>query len=264
MDCVDRIIDPVGNPTTSQWRRYLPKDGAKEMVFRDTPECAAEMMAHIFRESGKKGVQRQDIISYLVSAYDDLFSKSPQLLSKVAESMRKQGKSQMFESLAKHPDLGIAHFKSLIQKPEYNLTDLDIWVLAKDYRLPIIVFNPNGLKGFGAKEIQWVKMYGDLESEFFFVRSNIASQANKVYEYNLVTPKLRLNMLRDGFQTMVHKTVEEGGVNVESLETRLEKIVFISKARLNENKLKKGGTKSKGRTLGRKRSKRRGVHYERW
>jgi hypothetical protein len=130
MDCVDRIVDPVGNPTTSQWRRYLPKDGAKEMVFRDTPECAAEMMAYIFRESGKKGVQRQDIVSYLISAYEDLFAKSPQLLSKVAESMRKQGKSQMFESLTKHPDLGIAHFKSLIQKPEYNLTDLDIWVLA--------------------------------------------------------------------------------------------------------------------------------------
>ena len=265
MDCVDRIVDPVGNPTTSQWRRYLPKDGAKEMVFRDTPECAAEMMAHIFRESGKKGVQRQDIVSYLISAYEDLFAKSPQLLSKVAESMRKQGKSQMFESLTKHPDLGIAHFKSLIQKPEYNLTDLDIWVLAKHYRLPIIVFNPNGLKGFGVKEIQWVKMYGDLESEFFFVRSNIASQANKVYEYNLVTPKLRLNMLRDGFQTMVYKTVEEGGVNVESLETRLEKIVFISKARLAENQLKKGGTKSNGRTFGgNKRTKRRGVHYERW
>jgi hypothetical protein len=115
------------------------------------------------------------------------------------------------------------------------------------------------------KEIQWVKMYGDLESEFFFVRSNIASQANKVYEYNLVTPKLRLNMLRDGFQTMVYKTVEEGGVNVESLETRLEKIVFISKARLAETQLKKGGTKSNGRTFGgNKRTKRRGVHYERW
>jgi len=265
MDCVDRIVDPVGNPTTSQWRRYFPKDGTKEMVFRDTPECASEMMAHIFRESGKKGVQRQDIVSYLISAYDDLFAKSPQLLSKVVESMRKQGKSQMFESLVKRSELGVAHFKSLIQKPEYNLTDLDIWVLAKHYHLPIIIFNPNGLKGFGVKEIQWVKLYGDLESEFFFVRSNIASQANKVYEYNLVTPKLRLNMLRDGFQTMVHKTVEEGGVNVESLETRLEKIVFISKARLNQNQLKKGGTKSNGRTFGRnKRTKRRGIHYERW
>jgi hypothetical protein len=107
-------------------------------------------------------------------------------------------------------------------------------------------------------------MYGDLESEFFFVRSNIASQANKVYEYNLVVPKLRLNMLRDGFQTMVQKTVEAGGVNVESLESRLDKIVFISKARLNESQLKKGGTKSNGRKHGRKRSKRRGVHYERW
>ena len=108
-------------------------------------------------------------------------------------------------------------------------------------------------------------MYGVLETEFFFVRSNIASQANKVYEYNLVTPKLRLNMLRDGFQSMVHKTVEEGGANVESLETRLEKIVFISKARLNENQLKKGGSKSNGRKHGiHKRTKRRGVKYERW
>jgi hypothetical protein len=214
MDCVDRVVDPIGNPTTSQWRRYLPKDGSKEMVFRDTVECAAEMMAYIFREHGKPGVQRQDIIPYLVSAYDALLLKSPHLLPKIAESMRKQGKSQMFESLTKRPELGMAHFKSLIQADTYNLTDLDIWVLAKHYKLPIIVFNPNGLKGFGAKEIQWLKMYGDLESEFFFVRSNIASQANKVYEYNLVVPKLRLNMLRDGFQTMVQKTVEEGGVNV--------------------------------------------------
>jgi hypothetical protein len=261
MPCVDRVIDPIGNPTTSQWRKYLPKEGVKEMVFRDSPECASEMMAKIFRESGHSGVNKEDVISYLAVAYEDMLARSPHLLVKIAESMRKQGKSQMFEQLAKQPSLGSAHLLAKVRDAAYNITDLDIWVLAAHYKLPIILFNPNGLKGFGAKEIQWIKMHGGLESEFFFIRSNIASIANKVYEYNLVVPKLRLNSLRDGFKTMVQTAITESWINTETVDARLEKIVFISKAQLNAKKL--GGTK-RSKRRGQKRTKRRGVHYERW
>lgn len=268
MPCVDRVIDPVGNPTTSQWRKYLPKDGVKELVFRDSPECASEMMAKIFKESGHTGVSQEDIISYLAIAYEELLAGAPQLLGKIAESMRKQGKSQMFEQLAKQPGLGSAHLLAKVRDAAYNITDLDIWVLAAHYKLPIILFNPNGLKGFGAKEIQWIKMHGGLESDFFFIRSNIASIANKVYEYNLVVPKLRLNALRDGFKTMVQTAIAESWINVDTVETRLAKIVFISKAQLNAKKV--GGSKRATdravtkRAKQTKRTKRRGVHYERW
>jgi len=261
IDCVDRVIDPIGNPVSSQWRKYLPKEGVKEMVFRDSTVCAAEMMAHIFRETGHPNVKNDDIIPYLVSAYETHFKQFPQNVAKFAETMRKQGKSQIFESLTKRPELGTSsHFVSLVKSNKYNITDLDIWILASTHNLPIIVFNPNGLKGFGAKEIQWIKMGGEIESDFFFIRSNIASIANKVYEYNLIVPRLRLVALRDGFQTMVYRAIEEGWSNVESVDSRFAKIVHIPKG-----KIQKGGTKrSTTNPSKNKKTKRKGVHYMRW
>jgi hypothetical protein len=73
--------------------------------------------------------------------------------------------------------------------------------LAQTYELPVILFNPNGLKGF-AKDIQWIKCGGKVADKYYFIRSTIDSIPNKISHYHLVQPTFALRDMRE-FYTMI-------------------------------------------------------------
>ena len=139
--------------------------------------------------------------------------------------MRKQGKSKMFSNKNITP----SEFASIIASNSYYLSDMDIWMLASEYQLPIILFNTNGLKGFFAKlDVLWLRLCGPkpADTRFHFLRSTIGSISNKIYEYGLIVPPVSLESTKE-FAKMAAES--ENSVNTTTVVEALSKIVFIAK-----------------------------------
>jgi hypothetical protein len=177
----------------------------------------------------------------LIAAYLNLFETDPANMLKVAKIMREQGKAKMFEKYAKPKAkiiLSPEEFQDIIMDDGYYLCDMDIWVLANEYNLPIVVFNVNGLKGFFAKSDnettdssvdinkQWIKMGGDKNDTYYFVRSKIrvakSSYANRVYEYNIIVPAVKLTQTGE-FEEMVVNSVKYDLLNTLPLTEVLKR-----------------------------------------
>jgi hypothetical protein len=154
--------------------------------------------------------------------------------------MREQGKARMFERFVKaNADLSPGAFQDIVMNDGYYLTDMDIWVLANEYKLPIVVFNANGLKGFFSKKsdgdavggvtdilTQWIKMGGEKGDKYHFIRSKIrtakGSYANHIYEYHLIVPAVKLTQTKE-FEEMVVESTRSDRLNTSKLEDALER-----------------------------------------
>jgi hypothetical protein len=139
--------------------------------------------------------------------------------------MRKQGKTKMFERFARSKtDLTPESFESIVISDEYYLSDMDYWVIANEHNLPIILFNPNGIKGYS--KMDWIKLAGTNTDKYHFVRSNIGSFATQIYEYNLIVPAFTLSQVKE-FEEQVVESVKNSWQNTFSLETMLSRIVIV-------------------------------------
>jgi hypothetical protein len=227
--CLVKIVPIIGNPIQI-WRKIF-SENAREWVYRDTVSCTFQPIIKIVEDVKKETWTEQDIRRYLWAGYSALFEKTPGLLTKVVGVMRKQGKSKMFERVARNAKLDSAldEFEAIILSENYHLVDMDIWILATEHRLPIILFNPNGLKGFFSKsDIQWLKMGGvhNAATKYHFMRSNIGSYPNKIYEYNLVVPAVKLSDTKI-FEDKVAEAMQANLPNTYELEAALSKIAFV-------------------------------------
>ena len=227
--CLVKIVQIIGNQ--AQFWRKVFSENAREWVYRDTVPCTFQPITKIAEAVKNETWNEQDIRLKLWNGYSALFAKTPGSLSKVVGVLRKQGKSKMFERIARNAkmDSALEEFEATILSDNYYITDMDIWMLATEYRLPIILFNPNGLKGFFSKtDVQWIKMGGvqNKNAKYHFIRSNIGSYPNKIYEYNLIVPALKLSDAK-GFEDKVVESVKQKLPNTYELEDALSKIVFV-------------------------------------
>ena len=112
---------------------------------------------------------------------------------------------------------------------------MDLWALATESKLPIILFNPNGLKGFFPKpDVQWLRLSNtqNAQTKYHFVRSNIGSYPNKIYEYHLIVPAIRLSDTKE-FEGKVVESTTKKFANTYGLEEALSKIAFVDTKALN-------------------------------
>jgi len=220
-ECVSRVSKVIGN-AQQIWKRIFPADTTKEVVFHATPECTFVPFASILSGKLGKPFDTNEVKRYLCIAYAKY---SVQDLGKMCSIMRVQGKSRMFESLVKRKDrLSMELLEEIIMSDTYFMTDMDVWVLATEYVLPIVLFNPNGLKGFVRKNVNWLKMGGG--EDYYFVRSNIGSVANKVYPYHLILPATKLSGLKE-FYAQVLESMKHRTESTWSLKTMMESTVFV-------------------------------------
>jgi len=236
--------DIIGNDRII-WKRIFPKQ-SKEFVFQTHMSGAFSLISFIledyikqYKESSTKGVKSPfigllenggvsvyDIKRLLLNAYGNL---NVEYRDKVFWVLSKQGKLTMMGDVI----MGKVGFDTLISGEDYYLSDMDIWVLAYMYKLPIIMFNPNGLKGFGitggdtgsgAGKLTWLKMGGQIREKFYFVRSLLDSTPNKVSAYNLIYPSVEISKLGE-FDTIfrnANNTNSEYQNNIIKLDDYLE------------------------------------------
>jgi hypothetical protein len=229
-DCLVRTTKIVGN-RLQVWDRIFSKD-AREHVFRDTVACTYQPLIYSAKSKLRENWTVADVKNKLIAAYLNLFEIDPANMLKIAKIMREQGKAKMFEKYAKPKAkiiLSPEEFQDIVMDDGYYLCDMDIWVVANEYNLPIVVFNANGLKGFFSKlendettsssvdlNKQWIKMGGDKVDSYQFIRSKIrvakSSYANRVYEYNVIVPAVKLAQTGE-FEEMVVNSVKYDQLN---------------------------------------------------
>ena len=223
-DCVNRVTKIIGNKLKI-WKRIFP-DTAREIVFHDTAECTFVPFVSILSKKLEKPLNLQEFKHHLFTAYSNIATKTPENLGKMCSIMRKQGKSKMFELFVRNREtLTLPAFEAVIMSDTYYMTDMDVWVLSTEYALPIILFNPNGLKGFVSSDVEWLKAGGNMNDEYHFVRSMIGSKMNMVYPYHLVTPTFRLSTLKELY-AVVQKSIQDNLTSTWSLDEMLRRTEF--------------------------------------
>jgi hypothetical protein len=223
--CINRVTKVIGNKIKI-WKRVFP-DTAKEIVFQDTPECTFTPFISILSAKLGKDLNLQDFKHHLLAAYTKMSKQVPENLGKMCSIMRKQGKSKMFELFARNREtLTISAFEAVVMSDTYYMTDMDVWVLSTEYGLPIILFNPNGLKGFVTSDIEWLKVGGNMNDEYHFVRSMTGSKVNIVYPYHLITPAFRLSSLKELY-TIIQKSITDKSISTWPLIEMLRRTEFV-------------------------------------
>jgi hypothetical protein len=123
-----------------------------------------------------------------------------------------QGKRKLFS--------GNSTLEQVIQSEGYNITDLDIWVISKKLRLPVILFSSTHLKLSldPTKKIDWLLLSGNPQKDkYFFIRS-----PSNYIEYQLVVPEVELASLNE-FYTLVQKAIlKKNSDNTQDLKDYLE------------------------------------------
>jgi len=231
-ECVEKTISVIGNKSVL-WKRIFSQEDTKEIVFYDKEECTFQPWMSILSAKWGKPVDLPEFKKHLCVAYRNMANRGSDYLLNMCKIMRNQGKSRMFESLVKQSvqlslDAFADAFDAIVMSDTYYMSDMDGWVLATEYALPIIVFNANGLKGFVQKDLKWLKLSGDLDESFWFIRSTIGSMPNKVYSYHLITGTYGLSDLKE-FYDMVKESIRTKQMETRSLEQFLRETKFITK-----------------------------------
>lgn len=223
-ECVNRVSKVIGNKLKI-WKRVFP-DTTREIAFQDTADCTFTPFMSILSTKLGKAFDLPEFKRYLFTAYANRTNRSPENLGKMCSIMRKQGKSKMFELFSRNREtITLPAFEAIVMSDAYYMTDMDVWVLSTEYALPIIMFNPNGLKGFVATDIEWLKMGGNMNDEYYFVRSMTGSRMNIVYPYHLITPTFRLSVLKELY-TLIQRSIAEKSISTWSLDEMLRRTEF--------------------------------------
>ena len=111
----------------------------------------------------------------LVNEYSKIYEEQFALLWK---EMTIQGKFDMVKQLKENR----LSLETLIMSDNYYLTNIDIWMLAKAYNIPIVLFLPMGLN----HDIKFVNVHNDQSDTAFFVKSVAHRKKNEQGKVHLI------------------------------------------------------------------------------
>jgi hypothetical protein len=219
--CIKEVIEVVGNPNTNSWKKMFPKT-VQEIVFNESRECSFYPMIYILREKYKTEFNISQVKETLINYYKK-YASNPSFLEKIIHILKHQGKKQMMHLVK----TGRNTLEEVIHSEGYYLTNLDLWVLCYEFKLPVVLFSSNNLKNLLDNQ-KWIVL-GGLESkyteQFYFIRAYTEPlDEDKFNKYHLITPALKFSEI-NGFQNMVDLGINgdpEYSKNIQSLKTFLE------------------------------------------
>jgi len=119
-----------------KWERAFPNT-AKELVFTDSPnECTFDIITTILQvhDGENARITRNELKEVLADEYVLLMEKySKQLLA----ILRLEGKSLIVKQI----ELGQVNIQDVVMSIDYYVTSLDLWILARRFDLPIVLYS---------------------------------------------------------------------------------------------------------------------------
>ena len=193
MECIKEIKPSVIGNDTSYWRRVFPSN-SREIVFNGSANCTYYALIDIIQKHRDRYVPIQTIKRALWKKYSSYLDTNKAKLLQILQMQH--GKRAMINRVAKNQ----VNFEDLIMSEEYYITDLDIWAIASQLNLPILLFSHNPLKTLGMS-VNWVILGGDTKLDnYYCIRS--PTNTRTFPEYHLITPACKLMEL-NGFEQMI-------------------------------------------------------------
>ena len=186
IECVRRVI-PITGKTISEWKMFFPKN-ATETELHSSVKCSYYPFIFIYNSVYNIQMTIEQVKSKLANEYDKYMSKYQ---NKILGVLRKQGKKDMVDDI-----IGDKYtLQTVIATEVYYLTNLDYWILAKHFSLPIILFHQKRLKNL-VNTVNWLKLSdppADKPRDFFFIRVSTepVNPGNYLPQYNVVKPPLK-------------------------------------------------------------------------
>lgn len=237
--CREKIKEVTGNIETSIWKQMFP-EGTKEIFIRkDRRECSFYPIIFILRDLYKKEITIPQIRETLRNAYKN---KYMQYFDKIMILLKKQGKNTEVNRILSIQNLEKQKnaFEEFILSESYYITDIDIWVLAQENYLPIILFTSTSLKNL-LDGIDWIVMGKSprYPNYFYFIRAYSSKKPDEYHDYHIINPIMKLDNLRqfktkDGgiyLKDLIENGSEEYSKNTISLNNYFEKYSFIKKTK---------------------------------
>ena len=215
--CIAEASIPIVGNTTSMWVKSFPKL-AREMVFHGSVPCTYGVLMVILKDRLKRNATVRQIKEALWGAYSQYL---PKWQSKIVSVLKLQGKHTLMEPVAK----GRVSLETVIQSEDYFITDLDIWMIASVFRIPIVLFTSTFLKGVLGK-IRWLKLGGQKDDKYYFVRTTLTSERNQQPKYHLVFPNFGLGALGE-FSAQYQNALNGDAEYVRGIQSVGEMLEFI-------------------------------------
>jgi hypothetical protein len=143
-----------------KWAKVFP-DGSKELVFPDTPSsCTFELVQTLLQVMKLPNLSQNQIREILGEEYSEIVKG---YMAETLGVFRTEGKS----IIAKQIELGELSIIDAVMLDTYYLTTIDIWVLARKFDLPLVLYSATKFAETKTSLIVTNATDGD---EFFFVK----------------------------------------------------------------------------------------------
>ena len=216
MLCIkDEKNEVIGN-NNSKWKKIFPSD-SRETIFTCSRVCGYNLIKSIYNTHFNQNITIDTLKSTLISQYNHYIGQHK---SKILNILRKQnGKNTMIKRVEQNK----MTLEDLIISEEYYITNLDMWVLASYYKLPIMLFSQSPLENLHLN-VDWVLFGGNYEKDkFFFIRSPAISTTCP--EYKMITPERPLYDL-NGFVD-IFENPENYINNIMDFESYLNQVSLV-------------------------------------
>ena len=212
VDAVKKVEDkkcpvPSINKLGGKWKKVFPA-GAKELEFSNEPaSCTFDLILTLVRYNDPENASltKNELKEVLLDEYVSMIKKHG---DKVLAVLVAQGKVNM----AKQVMAGQRTIGMMVMSEDYYATNLDVWLLARRFNLPIVLISSTSL--IENKQPLMV-INGDGSQSFFFIHSP-GVKPSIAPRYKLVvtgegSAKIPITMLTSDEEA----TIREGEANVD-------------------------------------------------
>lgn len=211
----DIICKQTTKPTiTGDWIKLLPKKST-EIIFSDEhPICTFDVILTLIKKDDPENQTKQAITkTHLKEILADEYMKLQEDYNfEILQILNSQGKT----NLSKQVGNGQITLANAIMNNEYYATNLDIWILAHKYNIPLIFFSATKLVENGKKILVAHSVSeGDEINSYYFIKSP-GVRTDNIPSYKLInTPnglKIPLDKLNSKLQEEIREDIKENAL----------------------------------------------------
>jgi len=189
-DCISPSILVIENTDENQknWRAIFPEN-TKEIIVQDSVLCSYYPILYIIKNHLDINETVESIKMKLFKEYENYYKTYSIEFESILSI---EGKNDFVNILKRG---GMSNLQSIIMSDSYFLTNLDIWLLALHFKLPIILFCSNKIHNL-IYQYDWFVLNGDVVlDKFYFIRCNGERSKTNMETYHIIDGKFKIDEL---------------------------------------------------------------------
>jgi len=218
IECINTVHPITGKKTTSEWKTFF-SEKSTESDLNSSVKCTYYPIIYVYYETYKVFLTVEQIKGKLRKAYANI----GQHMEKILQILRKQGKRTMVDDILKRKYT----LETAIASEVYCLSNLDIWILASEDNLPIILFHQKKLKHL-IDSVNWLRLCKTVPAVYHFIRAPTEpdNPTDYISIYSIVKPSIKSN--RPEILSLFSKGSENSTITIDNY---FEKLSFAPVAK---------------------------------